>query len=113
MSERFFRINPNNTVSLAYEDLNPSEVEDLIEKLKGQLWVMKQKPAHPASVIMKSIRLDRVASKITFKFSWDGESQEIDLDDPDGPCIPFPDVPMSEEEWADARRFLLDCVEGV
>jgi len=110
MSERFFRVNPNGTISLAYNNLNPSEIQLLIDKLKGNLWVLKQRKSTPQEVLLKTMR--RSAGKITFQFAWDGEVHEVDLDDPDGPCLPFPDVPMSEEDWASARQFILDCVEA-
>lgn len=110
MSERFFRVNPDNTISLAYDNLNLTEIQTLIDKLKGNLLIMSRRKASVQEVLMKSMR--RSAGKITFQFSWTGVVHEIDLDDPDGPCIPFPDVPLSEEDWADARQFILDCVEA-
>lgn len=114
MSKRFFRLNDDKTISLAYENLNPTEVQDLIDRLKGNLWFIRQASPSIQEVLLKSMR--RVGSEISFQYSWEGPVHTIDLDDydpenPDAWIVP-PNFALEQEVWSDARQFIIDCLEA-
>lgn len=83
-----FSINNNGTISLHYDNLNPAQVQDLINRLQGNLWAMKQKNEDPILVMKKSAQLNRAKGELSFRLAWDAEEIIINLDDEFPLCPP-------------------------
>jgi capsule polysaccharide export protein KpsC/LpsZ len=86
-------INDNGDISIHYDNLNPSEVENLISTLQGHLWNMKQKKESPIDVMVKSVRRSRNGD-ISFKLSWACEEIIFNQDD----ALPQPNILLTPEQ---------------
>lgn len=96
-------------LSLHYQNLNPAQVEELIQRLQGNLWAMKTKKEDPILVMKKSARLNRAKRELTFRLSWDAEDIIINLDD-EFPMSP-PNILLSEtqnEQYISLLKSMLD-----
>lgn len=91
-----FSFNNDGTISVHYDSLNPSQVEELINRLQGNLWMMRQRKEDPIEVMKKSAKLNRARGELSFQLSWDAEEILINLDD-EFPLCP-PNIELSEEQ---------------
>ena len=91
-----FSFNGDGTISLHYDNLNPAEVGELINRLQGNLWMLRQQKEDPISIMKKSARLNRARGELSFRLSWEAEEMIINLDD-EFPLSP-PNIDLSESQ---------------
>ncbi len=101
--------NEDGSISLHYDNLNPTEIESLISILQGNLWAMKQKAENPIEVLQKSVRLNRILGEISFRLSW--SAPEITFD-PELE-LPDPNISLSEEQTNQYYHILNKMVAAI
>lgn len=111
MNEKSFSINVKDMgISVHRDNMNPSEVMDLIKTLQGNLYVIMRQKSDPIDVLKKSIRLNRASGEVSFRLSWSSNELTANILDK---SIPEPNVTLSElqrKEYFDNLTLMMDSV---
>lgn len=108
-----FLVNPEDgTVNIHYDNLNPADILELIERLKCSCDYIKNMQQTVIEIMEKSCKLNKAKNEISFHLSWDAEAIIFNLDNDDVQTIEF-NVILSNDDDLAVRNLLTTMIDSL
>jgi hypothetical protein len=111
MSKRSFEIDPKRgVISVHMDNMNPSEIQELMSRLDANLRILLSERKNPCDVLAESVRLYMGRKEMTFHLNWNAPMMTVNLEDG---IIPEPNVVMLPEERECYNSMIQSMINGV